>query len=160
MSFSLFPQFSPNGKIILISTLDSTLRLWDYQSSKLLKRFTGHRNEKYCCFAALSTVKGKWIVTGSENNCVYIYSVVVSNTSALKPREFVYVNHHHQHQSALRVTLPLPSFFGNDSKQSRKVVQALEGHKESVLAVDFHPTEPMIASGDLGTVINIWKENS
>ena len=50
--------------------------------------------------------------------------------------------------------------FDDLSEQSRKIVQALEGHKESVLAVDFHPTESMIASGDLGTVIHIWKANS
>lgn len=162
MPSSSIVQFSPNGKIILISTLDSTLRLWDYQSSKLLKRFTGHQNEKYCCFAAMSTVQGKWIVTGSENNCVYIYSVVVSICSYLGQ-----ILSNCVHQGALHIPSTLsPSLIyiylllGDTSKQSRKVVQMLEGHKESVLAVDFHPSEPMIASGDLGTVIHIWNANS
>jgi len=41
-------RFSPNGNFILSSTLDSTIRLWNYHTGRILKTYTGHRNEVYC----------------------------------------------------------------------------------------------------------------
>ena len=32
-----FVRFSPNGKYLLIGTLNNSIRLWDYQNLKLLK---------------------------------------------------------------------------------------------------------------------------
>lgn len=38
--------FSPNSKFVFASTLDSTIRLWDYQNDKTLKTYTGQTNRK------------------------------------------------------------------------------------------------------------------
>jgi len=69
-------RFSPNGKYILASTLDSSIRLWDYlrDGGKVLKTYLGHVNKKYSIFSAFSC-DGRYIFSGSENAAIYIWDV-------------------------------------------------------------------------------------
>lgn len=94
-------------------------RLWNYSTGKFLKTYTGHVNSKYCISSAFSITNGKYIVSGSEDNCVYLWEL-----------------------------------------QTRKVVQKLEGHTDTVISVACHPTENMIASGALGNdkTVRIWTQ--
>jgi len=70
-----YVKFSPNGKFILSSTWDSTIRLWSCSTNKVLKTYTGHTNVLHCCFSSFSVTGGKWIVSGSEDNMVYIWNL-------------------------------------------------------------------------------------
>lgn len=68
-------QFSPNSKYILSTAHDSTIRLWDYQTTRCLKVYKGHVNTKYCISACFSVTQGKWIVAGSEDHKTYIWDL-------------------------------------------------------------------------------------
>ncbi|KAF8664544.1 hypothetical protein HU200_054726 [Digitaria exilis] len=70
-----FSMFSPNGKFILVATLDHSLKLCNFANGKFLKVYGGHVNEQYCIQSAFSVTNGKYIVSGSEDNCVYIWDL-------------------------------------------------------------------------------------
>ncbi|CBI28701.3 unnamed protein product, partial [Vitis vinifera] len=74
-----FAKFSPNGKYILVATLDDTLKLWNYSTGKSLKIYTGHVNKVYCIASAFSVTYGKYIVSGSEDKCVYVWDLQGKN---------------------------------------------------------------------------------
>lgn len=63
MAFHLFPHFS------------CVQKLWNYSAGKFLKIYTGHTNKKYCITSTFSVTNGKYIVSGSEDNCVYVWDL-------------------------------------------------------------------------------------
>ena len=68
-------SFSPNSRYVLASTQDSTIRLWNYQTSRCVKTYTGHTNRTYSLVAAFSNTGGQYIVSGSEDAKIYIWDL-------------------------------------------------------------------------------------
>lgn len=138
-------RYTPNGKYLLVSTLDNKHRLFpadsDMNRSSLvyepIKEYSGHKNTNYTSQAdffvgrdsasqasPLSSVgkasanTAKFVVSGSEDGCVYAWDI-----------------------------------------DRGTVEQRLTGHSDAVLAVASSPDEcsPQIASAGRDATINIWK---
>lgn len=67
-------KFTPNSRFILASTQDSTIRLWNTQTSRCVKTYTGHANRTYCLFTDFAP-GAKYIVSGSEDAKIYIWDL-------------------------------------------------------------------------------------
>lgn len=50
-------------------------KLSNYSTGKFLKVYTGHVNKVYCITSTFSVTNGKYIVSGSEDNCVYLWDL-------------------------------------------------------------------------------------
>jgi COMPASS component SWD3 len=129
-----FAKFSPNGRFILVSTLDGRLRLWDYMPTtsptnhhhhqsrsrsgypRVVKTYSGHVNSAFCIFSSF-TLHGATpcVVSGSEDGSVMLWDV-----------------------------------------QTEATLQILRRHTDAVLAIASHPKKPILASGALDKTIYIW----
>ena len=53
----------------------TTQKLSNYATGKFIKVYTGHTNKVFCITSAFSVTNGKYIVRGSEDNCVYLWDL-------------------------------------------------------------------------------------
>lgn len=71
----------PNNQCLIFQLMHPSLnvsvlqRLWNFPSGKFLKTYTGHTNSKYCISSTFSVTNGKYVVSGSEDNCVYFWEL-------------------------------------------------------------------------------------
>lgn len=130
-----YAHFTPNGKFLLISTLNGQMTLRDCEENKIKKIYKGHKNENYCLVPAISHTRGRkggrWLVAGSEDNTICVWEI-----SKRKLCQRI------EGRSS-------PSSEGN-------------GHCDVVLCIDAHPNETIIASGgrEKDSTIRLWKDSS
>ena len=76
-----FIRFSPNGRFLLVATLDSHVKLWAFRHRGpciCVKTFRGHTNCTFCvayAFFSHFPSGAQWVVGASEDGMVYIWDI-------------------------------------------------------------------------------------
>merc|ERR1719150_3426324 len=70
-----FAKWTPNGQYIISGTLDSTIRIWDFQTAKTVKTYRGHLNERYCFQSGDFLPSLSVFCCGSENGFIYFWDI-------------------------------------------------------------------------------------
>ncbi|ALC42319.1 CG10931, partial [Drosophila busckii] len=70
-----YVKFAPNGRYILAAYLNSQIKLWNFQKPKCLRVYKGHTNRKFCIAVNFSVTAGMWVASGSEDSCLYLWSL-------------------------------------------------------------------------------------
>lgn len=111
---------------------------------------------------------GKYILAWTLDSCIRLWDYVTGKGRCVKTYQG-HKNSKYSLSGAFGVygTAPYQSAFiasGSEDGSiylwdcsSKNVMQRLDGHKEPVLCVDTHPTEPWIVSGSLDKTIIIWR---
>ena len=68
-------QQTRDGNALLISTLDSTIRLFDKGNGQLLQSYQGHSNQNYRIRSTLAFADAA-VIGGSEDGCLYVWDLL------------------------------------------------------------------------------------
>ncbi|CAL8285159.1 unnamed protein product [Arctogadus glacialis] len=72
---SAFATQSPDShNLFLTSAVTDGIRLWDLRTHRCVRRYENHVNRCHACDSAMSPC-GRFIASGSEDNCAYIYDL-------------------------------------------------------------------------------------
>lgn len=122
-------RFSPNGKFVLATTLDSCVRLWNYVEGRCAKTYQGHKNEKF-----------------SINACFGTYTAEDKKNDGEQGRQvwaFVACGDEEGRTVLWDVS-------------TKEVLQVLSGHEGVVLGVDTSPSSDAIATCGKDGMVKVW----
>jgi WD40 repeat protein len=146
--------FSPDGRQLVSSSFDKTIKLWDVNSGKCVKTLLGHRNR---IWTVAFHPNGRKIASGGDDNHTKIWDLkqgrctktIVGHTNAI-----LSVN-----------SSPDGGYLasGNEDNTIRiwaidrsVIIQTLREHTNRVWSVQYSPDGRLLASGSADNTIKLW----
>ncbi len=150
--------FSPDGKFVLSSSFDNTIKLWDASNGICLKTFNGHTDRVYKAVFCSDLSK---IASCSKDNSIKIWDVKSSNN----------INTLLGHEDAVYSVAFSPDgkhvLSSSEDKTIRiwdvetgECLNTLKGHNGMVECSLYSPTGDIIASCSEDSTIKLWDANS
>ncbi|WWC67687.1 uncharacterized protein I206_101599 [Kwoniella pini CBS 10737] len=155
-----YASFTPSSYFLLSSTLSSTLRIYNIHTSKVLKTIQSpglYLSEKFPCPA---------IIFNSPNQ---EEKMEINNNNNNNNDQSISINDNHQNnQNSNSIASKKDTWIISGSEngkiiiwdlQLKSVIQILEGHNSTVVALAVHPNGRLIASGTLEPEksIKLWR---
>ncbi|OUL23046.1 hypothetical protein BV378_24525 [Nostoc sp. RF31YmG] len=147
--------FSPDGKKLVSSSDDHTVKLWDVKSQKLLSPpFEGHTN---WIRSVVFSPQGDLVASGSSDNTIKLWDI--RNGKYWKT-----LKGHNDFVRSLSFS-PDGTILASASAdhtiklwqiKTGKCVETLKGHTSLVLSVAFSPDGTIIASSSADQTVKIW----
>ncbi|KAF4349883.1 hypothetical protein F8388_005114 [Cannabis sativa] len=127
-------DFSRDGSLIVYSSYDGLCRIWDASTGHCMKTLIDDENPP--CFICHVLTQWERLWDFSKGKFLKTYTG--------------HTNSKYCTSATFSVTNGKYIVSGSEDNSSRKVVQKLEGHTDTVISVTCHPNENVIASGSLG----------
>ncbi|KDN37456.1 WD40 repeat-like protein [Tilletiaria anomala UBC 951] len=159
--------FSPSSVQLLASSLDNMVRLWDVPNGRVLKTYTGHKCEKHIMKAAFTHPRfiRPGPATAEEIHLPEETQLEENDKESIIQRTLAVERRRRDRKGLPEILVVCGS---EDQKvvlwdlQTKEVVQKLEAHRDTVLALAVHPFLPIIASGSMehDPTIRLWLDVS
>jgi len=156
-------QWHPKGNIILAGSNDGMLWMWLIPSGVLMNTFVGHQSSVSCgCF----TPDGKNIISASDDGTLIFWNPkTAAPIYTIKPNDSRW---HSNPITCLNVSMERNLVVSGSADglicisqlQTGRIVQALDGHMDSVEDVAFCDCLPLMASASMDGTIRIWDLNN
>ena len=146
--------FSPDGKRIVLASYDSTVRIWDIETNKVIHRLEGHT---YCVNSAAFSPDGKQIVTASTDDTARIWdaetgkevSCLVGHTGSVYSAAF-------SPNGKGIVSAGWDQIVRIWDVETNKVIRKHKGHTHYVNSIAFSPDGEQVISASDDNTVHIW----
>ena len=148
----LSAEFSDDASLVFSGGIDENIKAWDARKRSIVYELKGHRD---CVTGLRLSPDGRYLLSNAMDNTVAMWDVRAYAKGSRFVRRFV--GHRHNMDKTLLKCAWSPDgakvsagsadrfVYVWDSSDGR-VLYKLPGHRGSVNEVDFHPSEPVIAS--------------
>ncbi len=147
-------SFSPDGKLIVSASYDNTVRIWDTQTGKELKKLEGHT---HIVASASFSPDGKRIVSASWDKTIRIWDAQTGKElKKLEGHTDIVESASFSPDGKRIVSASNDSTVRIWDAQTGKELKKLEGHTESVNSASFSPDGKCIVSASRDNTVKIW----
>jgi Tol biopolymer transport system component len=146
--------FSPNGKLVVTASDDSTARLWDIENDQYIGVLTGHSN--WVTSAAFSP-NGKLVVTASRDKTARLWDVASGKEIAiLKGHDNWVISAAFSPDGGRVVTASYDKTARLWDVASGKEVGVLRGHDAAVNSAAFSPDGRWVVTASDDDTVRLW----
>ncbi|CDH51017.1 wd-repeat protein [Lichtheimia corymbifera JMRC:FSU:9682] len=153
-------SFSPDGKHLATGAEDKQIRIWDIQKKRIRRILQGHEQDIYSLEFSRD---GSFLVSGSGDRTARIWDWEEQRCTHVLPIQELDQKDPGVTSVAISPDGRLVAAGSLDKvvrvwdAQTGKLLERLEGHKDSVYSVAFMPNGKTLVSGSLDKTLRMWQ---